>query len=119
MRVKLNWFDTPPNADKPMADEKISLEDDEMQELAQLVAEALARGDSRESVIADLSENGMSEDDSEEFVSLIESQLYQIDTGPAQHAGGSDGGMGWLMWISVIVGINVLSQIFNWGFVIY
>ena len=63
-----------------MADEKISLEDDEMQELAQLVAEALARGDSRESVIADLSKNGMSEGDAEEFVSLIEYQLYQIDT---------------------------------------
>ena len=104
-----------------MADEKISLEDDEMQELAQLVAEALARGDSRESVIEDLSKNGMSEGDAEEFVSLIEYQLYQVDAGSAHHGGGGggDGAMGWLVWIGVIVGINILSHIFNWGFVIY
>ncbi len=101
-----------------MADEKISLEDDEMQELAQLVAEALARGDSRESVIEDLAKNGLSESDAEEFVSLIEYQLYQVDAGTA-HGGGGEGGMGWLIWIGAIVGINVLSHIFNWGFIIY
>jgi len=102
-----------------MVDEKISLEDDEMQELAQLVAEALARGDSRESVIEDLSKNGMSDSDAEEFVSLIEFQMYQIDTGPTHHGGGGDGGLGWLVWIGAIIGIKVLSQIFGWGFVIY
>ena len=102
-----------------MADEKITLEDEEMQELALLVSEALARGDSRESIVADLSQNGMSDSDAEEFVSLVEYQMYQVDTGSAQHGGGGDGGLGWLIWIGAIVGINILSHIFNWGFIIY
>ena len=102
-----------------MGDEKISLEDEEMQELAQLVAEALVRGDSRESVVEDLSKNGMSDDDAEEFVSLIEYQLYQVDTGSAHHDGGGGEGLGWLVWIGVIIGINVLSHFFNWGFIIW
>ena len=102
-----------------MADEKITLEDEEMQELALLVSEALARGDSRESIVADLSQNGMSDSDAEEFVSLVEYQMYQVDTGWAQRGGGGDGGLGWLIWIGAIVGINILSHIFNWGFIIY
>jgi len=101
-----------------MANENIKLENEEMQELAQLVSEALARGDSRESVIADLSQNGMSDNDAEEFVSLIEYHMYQVDAGAA-HQGGGGGGMGWLVWIGAIIGINILSQIFNWGWVIY
>ena len=102
-----------------MADEKITLEDEEMQELALLVSEALARGDSRESIVADLSQNGMSDSDAEEFVSLVEYQMYQVDTGSAQCGAGGDGGLGWLIWIGAIVGINILSHIFNWGFIIY
>ena len=103
-----------------MTDEKITLETEEMQELAPLVYEALARGDSRESVIADLTQNGMSDDDAEEFVSLIELQMYQVETGPAHHGGGGGGeGMGWLVWIGAIVGINILSHIFGWGFTFF
>ena len=82
------------------------------QELAHLVAEALERGDSRESVIADLSKNGLPDDDAEELVNLVEYQMYQIDTGPAQHGGGGEG-MSWLIWVGAIILIRILSQLFN------
>lgn len=96
-----------------MADERITLEAEEMQELAHLVSEALARGDSRESVIADLSQNGIPEDEAEELVNLIEFQMYQIDTGPVQQGNSGEGGMSWLIWVGIFIGLKILSQIFN------
>lgn len=29
------------------------------------------------------------------------------------------GGMGWLVWIAILIGVNVLSAIFDWPFWIY
>ena len=36
---------------------------------------------------------------------------------PARSQG--NGAPGWLIWIGILVGINVLSYLFNWGFWIY
>ena len=95
-----------------MAGDTISLEDEEMQALAQLVAEALERGDSRESVVADLANNGIPEDEAEGLVGLVEFQLYQVDTQPTRPAqSNSGGGMGWLIWIAIIVGLKILSAL--------
>lgn len=33
--------------------------------------------------------------------------------------GGGRSGLGWLIWLGVIVGVNVLSWAFNWGFWLY
>ena len=35
------------------------------------------------------------------------------------NAGRGSSGMGWLVWIGVIVGVNVLSYAFDWGFWLY
>ena len=97
-----------------MAGETISLEDEEMQVLAQLVAEAIERGDSRESVLADLANNGIPEDDAENLVALVEHEMYQIDTGPRHRHRPQDdsgGGMGWLIWVAAIVGFKILSAL--------
>jgi len=102
-----------------MGDENISLEDDEMQELAVLVAEALQNGESRDKVIADLAKNGMAPDEAEQFVSIVEYQLYQVDAHQSHGGGGGGEGMGWLIWIGIIIGINVLSRIFGWGFTFF
>jgi hypothetical protein len=32
---------------------------------------------------------------------------------------GGGGGMGWLVWIGLLLVINALSWLFNWGFIIY
>ena len=83
-----------------------------MQVLAQLVAEALERGDSRELVLADLANNGIPEDEAEELVALVEFQLYEIDTQPIRPSQDSSGeGMGWLIWIAVIVGWRVINAL--------
>jgi len=94
-------------------EEKITLEAEEMQELAYLVSEALARGDSRESVIADLSENGVPEDEAEDLVSSIEAQAYQIDAGPVQQESDGEGGYSWLIWVGIFVLFRILRHIFN------
>ena len=95
-----------------MNGDTISLEDEELQALGQLVAEALERGDSRESVLADLANNGIPEDDAENLVASVEFQMYQVDTGPSDHSqSGSGGGMGWLIWIAVIVGFKIISAL--------
>ena len=98
-----------------MAGDTISLEDDEMQVLAQLVAEALDRGDSRESVLADLSNNGIPKDEAKGLVNMVEFQLQQAAAPqPSGHSKtGSGGGMGWLIWIAVIVGFKILAALFK------
>lgn len=40
---------------------------------------------------------------------------YNNDSG----SGGSSRGMGWLIWIGIIIGVNVLSYVFHWGFWLY
>ena len=95
--------------------ETISLEDDEMDALAQLVAEAILSGDSRDSILADLSNNGIPEDEAEDLVSLVELQLFQVDVADSHPVGGSSdggGGMGWLIWIVVIVVFKILANFF-------
>ena len=97
-----------------MTDEMIYLEDEEKDALAQLVAEALLNGESRESVLADLSDNGVPEDEAEELVTVVELQLLPIDVDlrQSESSGSSEGGWGWLIWILVIVGFRILSALF-------
>lgn len=96
-----------------MVEEKITLEAEEIQELSELVFEAIARGDSRESVIADLSGNGISDDVAEELVVMAELKIYEIETASAQPTNEGDGGMSWLIWVGLIVGYKLLSLLFN------
>jgi len=95
--------------------EEQAMQQAEMQELAVLVAKALAKGESRESVIADLTKNGWEHADADEFVGSIE---YHMENAQHQHSGGGEG-MGWLLWIGGILLINFLSYVFGWGFWIY
>ena len=88
----------------------------EAQELALLVAKALASGESRESVVADLTNNGWDPAEANEYVTEIE---YQLAEARSRQGGGGGEGMGWLLWISGILLINLLSYLFNWGFWIY
>jgi len=95
-----------------MTSDTISLEDEEMQVLAQLVAEALERGDSREQVLADLANNGIAQEEAEGLVALVEFRLYEVDAQPARHSGSDSGGAwGWVIWIAVIVGFKILSAL--------
>lgn len=102
--------------------EQIDLEDGEMQELAMLVVQALQKGETPEEVIEQLVTNGVDRETAQNLVAVIELRLYeaaQAEAGNYQPSGGGGEGMGWLVWIGLIIGINVLSQIFGWGFVIY
>ena len=90
---------------------------EEMQELAQLVADALYSGESREKVIGDLVNNGWDEESANGFVSSVEQVIYAEHQQTSGHDGG--GGLGWLVWIGALLVINGLSYVFNWGFWLY
>ena len=100
-----------------MADEELSAEDEAaFEELVQHVAQALAGGATPNDVVAGMVENGWEEDDAREVVGRIAMQMSEA--GAAQKESGGGGG-GWLLWIAIIIGINVLSYLFNWSFWIY
>jgi len=89
---------------------------EELQQLAELVAEALGNGESREKVISDLVTNGWDERSADKFVRSVEQVIYA----PQQQSGGGDGGgFGWLIWIGALLLISGLSYVFNWGFWLY
>ncbi len=41
-----------------------------------------------------------------------------MDDDPVHYDGGSEGG-GWLIWIGLLIGFNVLSALFDWGWWLY
>ncbi|MEO8498035.1 MAG: hypothetical protein ABI614_23465 [Planctomycetota bacterium] len=94
------------------------LSQEELDALARLVTESLAKGENIADVSAQLVNNGWEQGAADEFVGQI--ALHRASA-PRRVAPSKDGGggMGWLIWIGVIILINVLSQVFNWGFWIY
>ena len=90
-----------------MAENNISLQEDEQQELSVLVAEALIRGESREQVVADLANNGIDDEEAEVLVSTVEHQLYQVETQVSPVDDGN--GMGWPIWIAIGIGAKIFS----------
>ena len=94
-------------------------DDAEIQDLANLVAQGLIDGESQTSIVADLTRNGWQEDEATEFVSSIKHELMRRSDQANHDSGWSGEGMGWLLWIGGILGINLLSYLFNWKFWIY
>jgi len=90
-----------------MTENNISLQENELQELSVLVAEALIRGESREQVVADLANNGIDDEEAEVLVSTVEHQLYQVETQVSPVDDGN--GMGWLIWIAIGIGAKIFS----------
>ena len=92
--------------------------DDEIQALAQMVADNLAEGESPDEIAKQLVDTGgWKLEDAHGFVESI--QLRMLNTQHASSGSGGGEGMGWLVWIGAIVLINALSYVFNWGFWIY
>ena len=90
------------------------LADDEIEGLTQLVAESLAKGEDPQAVAQQLIDSGWEPDQANGFVSMIHEQMLR-----RHDTGGQSQAMGWMVWLGVILGINFLSWIFNWGFWIY
>ena len=90
------------------------LADDEIEELTQVVANSLAKGEDPQAVAQQLIDSGWEPDQANAFVGSIHQHLLAAQTGS-----GKSESMGWLIWIGAILGINFLSWIFNWGFWIY
>ncbi|MBC8350490.1 MAG: hypothetical protein H8E66_00790 [Planctomycetes bacterium] len=102
-----------------MADEELSAEDQqELDELAGLVAESLAKGEKPADVSKQLVSNGWEQDAADEFVASIGQHLANAQRAAAQSDEGG-GGMGWLIWIGALLFINLLSWLFGWSFWIY
>ena len=102
-----------------MSDEQLSPEEQQEQEaLAGLVAESLARGEQPAEISKQLVNNGWEQSAADDFVNLVALHLASAERGAAQSSD-SGGGMGWLVSIGVLLLINFLSYVFNWGFWIY
>ena len=89
-------------------------EADEIEGLTQVVANSLAKGDDPQAVAQQLIDSGWEPDQANAFVGSIHQHVSRQSSASA----GSES-QGWLVWIGVIVGINFLSWVFNWGFWIY
>lgn len=92
---------------------------EETQQLAILVAEALTNGETHEKIVGDLTNNGFSEEDAIGFVAQIDYELNQIRVENEYQPQQGGEGTGWLIWIGVILGVNLLSWLMGWGFFIY
>ena len=90
---------------------------EEINELANLISEALDRGEPRDKLLNDLVNNGWEKESAEGLMGAIEHAKYAQPTHAA--GGGDGGGMGWLIWIGALVVINLCSYLFNWGFWLY
>jgi hypothetical protein len=99
-----------------MSDEQLSPE--EQQELAGLIAESLAKGETPEEISQKLVENGWEQEAADEFVNTVAHYVASAERS-ASYSRGWDGGMSWAVWIGVILFINLLSWLFNWDFFIY
>ncbi|MEM7314444.1 MAG: hypothetical protein AAF497_14950 [Planctomycetota bacterium] len=90
------------------------MSENEIQELAELVASNLNEGGDPEEITQQLVNSGWERDKAAGFVGHIQNQLAA-----AHSQSGGGGGGSWLIWIGLLIFINVLSQIFGWGFIVY
>ena len=102
-----------------MSDEQLSPEDQqEMRELAGIVAQSLSKGEKPADITKQLVNSGWEQADADEFVNSIAQHLASAERAAAQSSSGG-GGMGWLIWIGALLLINLLSYLFEWPFWIY
>lgn len=102
-----------------MADQELSPEDQqELNELAGMVAESLSKGEKPADITKQLVNSGWEQAEADQFVSSIGQQLVKVQQSGAQ-SGDEGGGMGWLVWIGLLLLINFLSWVFGWGFWLY
>ena len=98
-----------------MADEEVSKEDEvSMQQLGEAIAKDLAAGRQPKVIADDLASKGMSSEDALDIVMQVKTQM---EASVADDDGG--GGFGWLIWIALLGGVNLLSWMFDWPFWIY
>jgi len=102
-----------------MTDEPLSPEDQqEMEELAGLVAKSLAEGKKPAEITQQLVDGGWKQDDAEVFVNSISLHLINAQhAAQPSHAG--SGVPGWAIWIGELLLINLLSWLFNWPLWVY
>ena len=100
-------YETPPGQDP-----------EELQQLAMLVADNLAEGESPDEIAQQLVSSGWEEKDARGFISAIQRQM-SAQTAPRRAHSKSGEGMSWLVWIGAIILFNVLSKVFGWGFTIF
>ena len=87
---------------------------DEIHALTRIVSDSLANGEDPQKVSQQLIDSGWEPDQANYFVGSIHQQMFEEQSSER----GSESN-GWLAWIGVLVGINFLSWLFDWGFWIY
>lgn len=87
--------------------------EEDIEQFVHAVAEQLAAGVPKSEIVDQLVDSGWDEDDAKQLVRDIGSKVTTTGS-----SGGGEG-MGWLMWIGILVGVNVLSYLFDWPFWLY
>lgn len=95
------------------------LSEEELNALAQLVAESLAKGEKAADISAQLVNSGWEQSEADNFVARIALHLSSAKHSRPAAASDDGGGMGWLIWIGALLLINFLSFVFGWGFWVY
>ena len=78
------------------------------------MSEQLSDGRSQKQVAKQLVDSGWDQDNADEFVAAVNTQMSEAG---AKSGGG--GGKSWLIWIGALLLINLLSYLFDWPFWIY
>ena len=86
-----------------------------IQNLVHAIAEDLGNGRKKSEVVQDLIDNGWDQAEAADFVNRIESNQTQSQADHKDHGSG----MGWLVWIGILLFVNLLSYLFDWSFWIY
>lgn len=85
--------------------------EEEFNELANLISDALDKGDTREEILADLVNNGWEQKAAHELVGAVERAKYSQSTGAS-----NGGGLSWMIGPGALILFNVCSYLFDWGF---
>ena len=84
-------------------------------------AEMKGQGFTDDQIVDTLTSQGLDEEGAKKVVSNLNDAIRERGTSHSHSHAQSDGGgfPGWLIWIIILIGFNVLSYMFDWGWIIY
>lgn len=97
--------------------EKEMSQDEMVDQIYGYAADLKKAGQTDLEIINALQEKGLDADSSKTVVDNLNNMIAERQAEIEEEEGGS--GMGWLVWIGILILVNVLSFVFDWGFIIY
>lgn len=99
-----------------MSEQEMS-QDEVVDQIYGYAADLKKAGQTDIQIIKALQEKGLDAESSKTVVDNLNNMIAERQAEIEEEEGGS--GMGWLIWIGILILVNVLSFVFDWGFIIY